>query len=264
MTTLITGGAGYIGGHVVFELLASGDNVIVIDNLSSGYRSVLPPEAAFFAGNCCDQRLVRGLIDDHDVTAIIHMAGSTVVPDSVSDPAGCYRNNAANIRDLIEIAADRGIRHFVLCSTAAVYGTAGTDPLSEEALPRPISPHGKSMLMSEMILQDIAAACGLKCVILRAFNVAGVDPARRAGVADSHPSSLVKQAIEVALGTAVAINVYGTNFQTHDGTGVRDYVHVSDVACAHVAALAYLRTGGADATFNCGTGHGRSVLDVVR
>jgi UDP-glucose-4-epimerase GalE len=264
MTTLIIGGAGYVGSHVVCELLASGENIIVVDNLSTGDRSAVPPEAAFVAGDCSDRQFLGALIDDHDITAIIHLAASAVVPTFVGDPADYYLNNATNTRKLIEIAADRGIRHFVLCSTAAVYGNGDAAPLPEEALPQPISPYGKSMLMSEMILQDLAAARGLSYVILRAFNAAGIDPARRVGAADGHASSLVRRAIQVALGTAPAVNVYGTQLQTHDGTCVRDYVHVSDLARAHVAALVCLRAGGADALLNCGTGHGHSLLDVIR
>jgi UDP-glucose-4-epimerase GalE len=264
MTTLVTGGAGYVGSQVVFELLASGDNVIVIDNLSTGSRHALPPETAFFDGDCGDQQLVGALIDDHDITAIIHLAGSAVVAESIDDPAGYYRNNVANTSSLIKIAADRNIRHFVLCSTAAVYGNCGAAPLSEETSPEPISPYGKSMLMSEMMLQDVAAAHRLRYVILRAFNAAGIDPIRGTSVADCHPSNLVSRAVQVALGAAPAINVYGTQLRTHDGSAVRDYVHVSDLARALVAALSYLRTGGADATLNCGNGHGRSVIDVIR
>ena len=161
MTTLIIGGAGYVGSHVVCELLASGENIIVVDNLSTGDRSAVPPEAAFVAGDCSDRQFLGALIDDHDITAIIHLAASAVVPTFVGDPADYYLNNATNTRKLIEIAADRGIRHFVLCSTAAVYGNGDEAPLPEEALPQPISPYGKSMLMSEMILQDLAAARGL-------------------------------------------------------------------------------------------------------
>jgi UDP-glucose 4-epimerase len=264
MTTLITGGAGYIGSHIVHELVDSGETVIAVDDLSTGFRSALPSVAPLFVGDCGDQKLIAALIDKHRISAIIHLAGSIVVPDSVRDPLSYYRNNTVNTRNLIEVAAKCGVRHFIFSSTAAVYGNSNSVPISEDAPTRPISPYGHSKLMSEIMLHDLAVEHGLHYVILRIFNVAGADPKLRTGLVSGHSSSLVKKAVEAALGTRPNIDVHGTKYLTPDGTGVRDYIHVSDLARAHSAALEYLRSGGTDATFNCGCGHGYSVLEVVK
>ncbi len=263
MTILITGGAGYVGSHVVQELVDLGEAVVVVDDLSGGSRAALPAAVPLIVGDCGDRDLVGALIDEHRVSAIVHLCGSTVVPDSVGDPLGCCRDNAMAARNLIEAAAGCGVRHFVFASSAAVYGNSGSGPLSEDAPGRPVSPHGWSKLIGESTLRELAAAHDLGCVILRNFNVAGADPKRRANLPGAHASSLIRRTIEAALGVRPAIEVYGTGYPTLDGTCTRDFVHVSDVARAYAAALAYLRAGGADATLNCGYGRGHSVLDVI-
>ncbi|MGJ5205396.1 UDP-glucose 4-epimerase GalE [Bradyrhizobium sp. HKCCYLR20261] len=264
MSILVTGGAGYIGSHVVCELAAADHQIVVLDNLSSGVRANVPPEVTFIAGECGDQSLVGSVLDEHDVTAIIHLAGSAVVSDSINDPGSFYANNTVAARNLIEIAAQRGVAHFVICSSAAVYGDAGPGPLSEAVPPQPISPYGRSMLMSEMILQDVAAASGVRYVILRAFNVAGSATIDEHRVARASPSTSVERAVAVALGQQAALDVHSATLHTHDGTPIRDYIHILDLAGAHIAALRYLRDGGDSRIFNCGSGHGHSVLDVVR
>lgn len=264
MSILITGGAGYIGSRVVRELLATGDGIVVLDNLSRGVQASLPSGVTCVRGDCRDQARLAALLDEHAVSAIIHLAGSARVSASFNDPAGTYANNTAATHSLVETAARRGIDHFILCSSGAVYGEAGDGLLPEGTRAQPISPYGKSMLMSEMMLQDVAAASGLRYVILRAFNAAGTDPADEAGMVHPHPSSLVERAVAVALGREAALDVHSAQLHTRDGTPVRDYIHVVDLARAHGAALRYLRTGGVSRTFNCGTGQGHSVLDVVR
>src|SRR6202140_2850175 len=241
MTVLVTGGAGYIGSHMVHALVDSGESVIVLDNLSTGFRAALPASAPLFIGDCGDQNLVGALIGAHGVTAIIHFAGSVVVPDSVRDPLGYYRNNTVNTRNLIEAAAHGGVRQFLFSSTAAVYGNPDSVPVAEDAPTRPVSPYGRSKLMSEMMLRDIGAAHDLRYVFLRYFNVAGADPQLRTGLASRNATHLLKVSVETALGLRPKIDVYGTQYPTPDGTCIRDYIHVSDLARAHSAALGYLR-----------------------
>jgi UDP-glucose 4-epimerase len=263
MTVLVTGGAGYIGSHMVHALADAGEPVVVLDDLSSGFRSALPQSVPLCVGDVGDQHLVASIIGDHKLNTIIHFAGSIVVPDSVRDPLGYYRNNTVNTRALIESALKGGVKHFIFSSTAAVYGNPAVLPVSEDAPTRPMSPYGTSKLMSEIMLHDVAAAHDLRYVILRYFNVAGADPKQRTGQSTPAATHLIKVGVETALGLRPKLEVYGTDYPTPDGTCIRDYIHVSDLARAHSAALAHLRRGGASMTFNCGYGHGYSVLEVV-
>jgi UDP-glucose 4-epimerase len=263
MTVLITGGAGYIGSHTVLELTAAGEHVVVLDNLSTGFRFLLPPEVPLVVGSTGDRELTSGVIREHGVEAIIHFAASIVVPDSVRDPLGYYRNNTVNTCNLIDVAIANGVKHIIFSSTAAVYGNAERVPVGEDDATLPISPYGRSKLMSEIMLRDAAFAHGLHYVVLRYFNVAGADPQARTGQASPGATHLIKVACEAAVGKRAKIDVFGTDYPTSDGTGIRDYIHVSDLAAAHSAALDYLRAGGASATFNCGYGHGASVLQVI-
>jgi UDP-glucose 4-epimerase len=263
MTILVTGGAGYIGSHMVHELVDAGEPIAVLDNLSTGFRFLLPSSVPFVAGSTGDRDLVGQTIARYGVTAIIHFAASIVVPDSVSDPLGYYRNNTMNTCTLLDVAIKSGVRQFIFSSTAAVYGNAEQNPVPENAPTLPISPYGTSKLMSEIMLHDSGKAHGLRFVILRYFNVAGADPKLRTGQSTAGATHLIKVACETALGKRPKIDIYGTDYPTPDGTCVRDYIHVSDLARAHSAALGYLRRGGASATFNCGYGRGASVLEVI-
>jgi UDP-glucose 4-epimerase len=267
MTVLVTGGAGYIGSHTVHALVDAGERVVVLDNLSTGFATGLPAPMLPIVGDVGDQALVAELIEDHEVEAIIHFAGSTLVPDSMKNPLGYYGNNTANSRALIEAAVKGGVRHFIFSSTAAVYGNPARVPVSEDDPTLPLSPYGWSKLMTEVMLRDAGAAHDLTHVALRYFNVAGADPQMRTGLSTPGATHLIKVAVEAALGRRTRIDVYGTDYPTPDGTCVRDFIHVSDLARAHVSALAYLRDGGASTTLNCGYGRGysvREVLDAVR
>jgi UDP-glucose 4-epimerase len=263
MTILVTGGAGYIGSHMVHELRGAGEAVVVLDNLVTGFDWAVAEGVPLVVGDTGDQRLVAALIAEHKVEAIIHFAASTVVPESVADPLGFYRNNTANSRALIETAIKGGVRHFIFSSTAAVYGNPERMPVAEDAPAVPMSPYGSSKLMTETMLRDAGHAHGLGYVILRYFNVAGADPQLRTGQSSRNATHLIKVAAEAALGLRPKIDVYGTDYPTPDGTGVRDYIHVSDLVRAHSDALAYLRGGGRPVTLNCGYGHGFSVLEVI-
>ena len=263
MTVLVTGGAGYIGSHMVHELLAGGEQVVVLDNLTTGFRFLVPPGVPFVVGSTGDRDLVARTLRHHDVTAIIHFAASIVVPDSVRDPLGYYRNNTLNTCNLIDVAIESGVRQFIFSSTAAVYGNAEHVPVREEEPTAPIAPYGTSKLMSEIMLHDAAKAHGLRFVVLRYFNVAGADPKDRTGQSTPQATHLIKVACEAALGKRAKLDVYGTDYPTPDGTCQRDYIHVSDLAAAHSAALAHLRAGRESATFNCGYGHGASVFEVI-
>lgn len=263
MTILVTGGAGYIGSHMLHELADAGEPVVVLDNLSTGFRFLIPTSVPFVAGSTGDRPLVSEVIAHHRVSAIIHFAASIVVPESITDPLGYYSNNTMNTCALLDVAIKAGVREFIFSSTAAVYGNAGDAPVREDAPTVPISPYGTSKLMSEIMLHDAARAHGLRFVALRYFNVAGADPKLRTGQATPAATHLIKVACETAIGKRSKIDVFGTDYPTPDGTCIRDYIHVSDLAKAHSAALAYLRNGGASATFNCGYGHGASVLEVI-
>jgi UDP-glucose 4-epimerase len=263
MAVLVTGGCGYIGSHFVHELTDAGEQVVVLDNLSTGFRAALPRLVPLVVGNAGDQDLVKAVIEEHGVDAIVHFAASIVVPDSVKNPLGYYENNTANTRALLETAVKTGMRRFIFSSTAAVYGSPEKMPVAEDDPLKPVSPYGTSKLMSEWMLRDTSAAHPLNYVVLRYFNVAGADPQLRTGQSTAGATHLIKVAVETALGARPSMNVFGTDYPTPDGTCVRDYIHVSDLARAHSAALAYLRRGGANATFNCGYGRGYSVLEVI-
>ncbi len=263
MSILVTGGAGYIGSHMVHALVDAGERVVVLDDLSTGFDWAVAPAATLVRGDIGDQTLVGRLIAQHGVAAIIHFAGSVVVPESVAEPLRYYGNNTAKSRTLIECAAQGGVQQFIFSSTAAVYGNPDRVPVGEDDPTVPLSPYGWSKLMTEVMLRDAGAAHGLTHVILRYFNVAGADPALRAGQSTKGATHLIKVAVETALGKRAKMQVFGNDYPTPDGTCVRDYIHVTDLVRAHAEALAYLRGGGASATLNCGYGRGFSVLDVI-
>ncbi len=263
MAVLVTGGAGYIGSHMVLELLDAGKDVVVLDNLSTGFRWAVPPQADLIVGDVGDQALVSKIIKDHNVNAIIHFAGSIIVPESVEKPLDYYHNNTANSRALIEAAVDNGVKNFIFSSTAAVYGMPDQNPVSETTTLKPISPYGSSKLMTETMLADASRAYDFQFVALRYFNVAGADPAGRSGQSTPRATHLIKVASEAALGKRPYIQVFGTDYPTPDGTCIRDYIHVKDLARAHMAALAHLKNGGQSDIFNCGYAHGFSVREVI-
>src|SRR6195256_4660169 len=263
MTVLVTGGAGYIGSHMVYALAAAGEQVVVLDNLSTGFDWAVAGSVPLIVGETGDQNLVATVIKEHGVAAIIHFAASIVVPDSVADPLGYYKNNTVNSRALIECAVKGGVKHFIFSSTAAVYGNPARAPVTEDDAPAPMSPYGSSKLMSEIMLRDAGIAHGLGHVILRYFNVAGADPQLRTGQSTKGATHLIKVAVETALGRRAKMDVFGTDYPTADGTCVRDYIHVTDLVRAHSDARAYLRGGGAPVTLNCGYSHGFSVLEVI-
>jgi UDP-glucose 4-epimerase len=263
VTILVTGGAGYIGSHMVHALADAGEPVVVLDNLSTGFDWAMPKGVPLLVGESGDQKLVAEIVAAHKVSAIIHFAASIVVPDSVRDPLSYYRNNTVNSRALIETAIKSGVRRFIFSSTAAVYGNPAKVPIAEDDPLNPMSPYGWSKLMTEVMLRDAGAAYGLGYIILRYFNVAGADPQLRTGQSTAAATHLIKVAVEHALGKRAKLDVFGTDYPTPDGTCVRDYIHVSDLVRAHSAALAHLRGGGVSATYNCGYGHGFSVLQVI-
>jgi UDP-glucose 4-epimerase len=263
-TILVTGGAGYIGSHAVLALLDAGWPVVVLDNLSTGFGWAVPTGAAFAEGDVADMKLVADLIVAHRIGAIMHFAGSVVVPDSVADPLVYYENNTVKSRALIEAAVKGGVGHFIFSSTAATYGIPDSVPVAEDARTEPINPYGWSKLMTERMLKDAAAAHPINAGILRYFNVAGADPNGRAGLSTKGATHLVKVAVEAAVGKRGHVDIFGSDFDTPDGTGIRDYIHVSDLAAAHVRALERLIAVPRESLLlNCGYGHGYSVLEVL-
>jgi len=263
MTVLVTGGAGYIGSHMVHALAEAGESVVVIDNLSTGFSNFLPESVPLFIGDAGDENLVEGVIAQHGVESIIHFAGSVVVPESMRDPLGYYRNNTMTTQSLLKAAVKGGVKRFIFSSTAAVYGNPDQMPVPEHAPTRPLSPYGSSKLMTEIMLHDVAAAHEMKYVVLRYFNVAGADPKGRTGLTTAGATHLLKIAVEAATGQRAKIDVFGTDYPTPDGSAIRDFIHVSDLAQAHRAALTYLRGGGSSVTLNCGYGRGYSVLETI-
>jgi UDP-glucose 4-epimerase len=263
-SVLVTGGAGYIGSHAVLALADDGRGVVVLDNLSTGFRWAVPSDVPFALGDVGDEALVGRLIAEYRIGAIMHFAGSIVVPESVTNPLKYYGNNTANSRALIAAAVANGVRHFVFSSTAAVYGNPQSGLIGEDSLLSPINPYGRSKLMTEFRLRDVADAHEFNFCALRYFNVAGADPAGRAGQATIGATHLIKIAVEAACGKREGVEIYGDDFPTPDGTGVRDYIHVSDLARAHVHALEALEGDPARSLIlNCGYGRGFSVNDVL-
>jgi UDP-glucose 4-epimerase len=261
---LVTGGAGYIGSHAVLALTDAGWPVVVIDNLVTGFRWAVPEAAVFAEGDIADQALVARLIEEHNIKAIIHFAGSIVVPESVENPLKYYENNTVKSRSLIESAVKGGVRHFIFSSTAATYGIPDQVPIREDQRTQPINPYGWSKLMTERMLADVAAAHPLNYCALRYFNVAGADPQGRSGQSTAGATHLIKVAVEAAIGKRSHVSVYGTDYSTPDGTGIRDYIHVSDLAAAHVDALEKLiKDPETSHVMNCGYSRGFSVLEVL-
>jgi UDP-glucose 4-epimerase len=263
MTVLVTGGAGYIGSHMVLELLDAGEDVVVLDNLSTGRPAAVPSQVELVVGDFGDEALVRSLLVRRRVDAIIHFAAKIVVPDSVADPLAYYHNNTASARSLLASAVAQGVRRFIFSSTAAVYGDPLHNPVSEDESLKPVSPYGRSKLMVEWMLEDTAHAHDLRYVVLRYFNVAGADPQLRTGQSFPNATHLIKVAVQTALGMRPRMEVFGVDYPTPDGSCLRDYIQVSDLARAHMAALRHLRAGGANLTCNCGYERGYSVLEVV-
>jgi UDP-glucose 4-epimerase len=263
MSVLVTGGAGYIGSHMVLALLDQGEDVVVLDNLSKGFRWAVPEGVPLVVGDVADEALMDEILTTHDVSAIVHFAAKIVVPESVADPLGYYLANTVKTRSLIGSALRNGVQHFIFSSTAAVYGDPPVMPVPEDTPLNPVSPYGRSKLMSEWMLQDAAQAHGLKYVILRYFNVAGADPGGRSGQSTPEATHLIKVACQAALGLRPKLDVYGTDYDTPDGSCLRDYIQVTDLAAAHTAALKHLRAGGESVTLNCGYGRGYSVLEVI-
>lgn len=263
MGVLITGGAGYIGSHMVLALTDAGENVTVLDNLSTGVRTAVDARAELVEGDIGDAELVRDTIQRKKITDVVHFAGSIVVPESVADPLKYYSNNTAKTRTLIECCVKENVPRFVFSSTAAVYGSPEKVPVTEDVPLAPMSPYGRSKLMSEWMLQDVAAAHELTYVVLRYFNVAGADPAGRSGQSTKDATHLIKVAVQAALGIRDHMKIFGDDYATPDGTGVRDYIHVSDLISAHEAAVKHLRSGGESLIANCGYGHGSSVKQVI-
>lgn len=261
---LVTGGAGYIGSHAVLALQDAGYPVAVIDNLVTGFRFAVPEGVPFYEGDIEDADLLKRIFAEQGTRAVMHFAGSVVVPESVSDPLKYYHNNTAKSRSLIAAVVSAGVPHFIFSSTAATYGTPEVSPVTEDTPQRPINPYGMSKLMTEAMLADVAAAHPVNYCALRYFNVAGADPQGRTGQSTAGATHLIKVAVEAALGKRASVGVFGTDFDTPDGTGVRDYIHVSDLAAAHVLALEALIAAPSESlTMNCGYGRGFSVLEVL-
>jgi len=263
MSVLVTGGAGYIGGHMTLGLLDAGEKTVVLDDLSTGFDWAVNEPARLAVGDMGDADLVARLIDEHEVDAIAHFAAKIVVPDSVVDPLGYYLNNTAKARTLIETAIKGGVKNFIFSSTAAVYGETSSEPVSEETPLAPISPYGRSKLMVEWMLEDASRAYDFRYVALRYFNVAGADPQGRLGQSTPKATHLIKRGVQTALGVYPSMEIFGQDYPTRDGTCIRDYIQVTDLIDAHMAALRYLRGGGESVVCNCGYGHGQTVKEVV-
>jgi UDP-glucose 4-epimerase len=262
MTILVTGGAGYIGSHVVRQLGERNETVVVLDNLATGFRSAIV-HGELVVGDTGDRELVARLLRERRIDTVMHFAASTIVPESVANPLKYYANNTCATRNLLQCCQEAGVEHFVFSSTAAVYGIPAGGSAGEDSPTAPINPYGTSKLMSEWMLRDLGAATALRYVVLRYFNVAGSDPGGRIGQSTINGTLLTKVACEVAVGKRPHVSIFGTDYPTQDGTGVRDYIHVEDLADAHLKALDYLRRGGESATLNCGYGHGYSVREVI-
>ena len=263
MGVLVTGGAGYIGGHMTLGLLDASEEVVVLDNLSTGFDWAVADPAKLVVGDTGDAELVGRLIAEHKIDAVAHFAAKIVVPDSITDPLGYYLNNTSNARTLIETAIKGGVKNFIFSSTAAVYGETTSEPVSEDMPLAPISPYGRSKLMTEWILEDASRAYDFPYVALRYFNVAGADPQGRLGQSTPKATHLIKRGVQTALGLYPKMEIFGQDYPTRDGTCVRDYIQVTDLIDAHLAALTYLRNGGASMVCNCGYGHGQTVKEVV-
>ncbi|WP_298815851.1 UDP-glucose 4-epimerase GalE [uncultured Roseibium sp.] len=264
MSVLVTGGAGYIGSHTVLNFLDAGEAPIVVDNLSTGFDWLVPEGIPFYKQDIADKDAVTAIMLEHKVDTIIHFAGSIILPESIENPLKYYRNNTANSLGLMEAAVAANVKHFVFSSTAAVYGLPDSVPVAETAPLRPEAPYGTSKLMTEQMLLDVANAHDLTITALRYFNVAGADPRGRAGQATHNATNLIKVACEAATGKRSSMTVFGQDYDTPDGTAIRDYIHVSDLAMAHRLAVERMRQGGSNLIVNCGYGRGFSVLDVVR
>ncbi|WP_333824366.1 UDP-glucose 4-epimerase GalE [Pinisolibacter sp.] len=264
MTVLVTGGCGYIGSHLVWALVDRGEKVVVLDDLSTGFDWAIPEAAELVRGDIADRTLLDTLLTRGDIDAIVHFAGSIIVPESVTDPLKYYWNNTVKSRELMAAAVRNGVKNFVFSSTAAVYGNPEIIPVPEDVPLLPVSPYGSSKLMTEIMLRDTAAAHDFRYAALRYFNVAGADPKGRTGQSTKGATHLIKVACEALLGRRPSIEVFGTDYATPDGTGVRDYIHVTDLAEAHVLALEYLRSQKTSLVANCGYGRGFSVLEVLK
>ncbi len=263
MAVLVTGGAGYIGSHMVYALTDRGEDVVVLDNLSTGFDWAVSPAAKLVVGDIGDAALVKKIIREHKVDAVIHFAGSIIVPESVENPLKYYHNNTCKSRNLIEAVVQEDVPHFIFSSTAAVYGIPERNPAFEDSPLAPINPYGRSKLMTEWTLADVAAAHDLRYVALRYFNVAGADPQGRTGQSTPEATHLIKVACQTALGLREKMYIFGTDYDTPDGTCIRDYIHVTDLIAAHVDALDHLRRGGESEVMNCGYGRGFSVREVI-
>lgn len=263
MTVLVTGGAGYIGSHMVLALADANEKVVVVDNFVTGFDWAVDPRATLIKADASDQTRMTEIMKEHQIDAIVHFAGSIVVPESVTNPLKYYGNNTVTSRNLIASAVDAGVKNFIFSSTAAVYGMTGLEPVFEDTTLLPLSPYGRSKLMTEMMLADAAAAHPIKFGILRYFNVAGADAQGRAGQSSKESTHLIKVAAEAALGKRDHMSVFGQDYDTPDGTCVRDYIHVSDLVSAHQLLLTHLRDDGDSITLNCGYGKGFSVHEVI-
>jgi len=263
MSVLVTGGAGYIGSHVTLALLDDEHEVVVLDNLTTGHRRAVPKDAHLVVGDVGDRELVFQTIQQHNVDAVLHFAGSIIVPESVVNPNLYYFNNTAKSQALIETCVRAAVSSFIFSSSAAVYGIPSTKSVSEQSPTLPVSPYGTSKLMTEWMLRDTSIAHDLKYVALRYFNVAGADPERRTGQSTQNATHLLKIATQTVLGERDFMEIFGTDYNTPDGTCIRDYIHVSDLAAAHLDALSFLRSGGESSVVNCGYEQGYSVREII-